>query len=91
MIVLLWRLFARWVIGIKPGIPRAARCIVSDCHQPKFPLCVRGCCRKCCTTGYHSYPSFMQPCDCEKRLTHDEVALLARYREGNTSRIEALQ
>lgn len=78
MILWLWRLFIRYVIGVGllPAPPRPPKCrYAGDCDDDPSPICISGKCRRHCDT-YCGHPG------CEKKLTPEEVELLARFR-GN--------
>jgi hypothetical protein len=79
MIVLLWRWFLRWVIGVGQALPPVQRQLCPDinqllnrCRANVSPLCSDGRCRLHC----------MHACKCEKALTPDEMDLVRRFRSG---------
>lgn len=91
MIIWMWRMFAKYVIGLKllPEIPLDERCWrgPSGCErwrpgavQRRSPLCAEGACRACCSRHLG--------CNCESktRMTDDEIKMLAEYRSAVQAR-----
>lgn len=76
MIVLVWRLIARYVIGMHLVAPK---CASYGCRHPRSRLCEQLFCRPHC--GVNS-------CKCESpnRLSREEVELLAEYRKATKPR-----
>ncbi len=76
MIVWLWRVFRRYVIGGSLE-PKCRRDFCPHGRNVRSPICVFGWCRACCTGVGQSYDG---SCKCEKKLTADELDMVARFR-----------
>ena len=73
MIILVWRLFHRYVIGTKWMKPR---CQDSDCGLSPFPICHAGRCRRHCLSRCPNSRG------CEDALSSDELDLVKQFRDG---------
>lgn len=77
MIILLWNLFHRYVIGTKWIERSAPQCVLDHCKKEPSPICINSRCRMHCHgEGYGG------GCACERKLTTDELDLVKRFRDG---------